>query len=282
MNRQIIGLSVTLLCYSFLIPASIAVDKGKTDSSARRAAVAVPVPDSADSAKQKQAELDQTMINAVNEIDGVNVDAEIFKEKKGLQLGDLNPVKWIFKPVIDMQKQVIHLEKQIMRLEAPIASLQKPMVGLRQDMVSVQDEMKVMHTDINNIRSGMKGVDSRLGHIEGQLDKMYEPIVALQEPVVALKNPVVGVGSQLTTLKSDLKELKDVVSFTTRAILLAVIAVGILIVLGTPVAALFAWRHRRTIMEKLGEDTSHKTEPLAEDSDEKNEFGPRSGKGKAA
>jgi len=69
----------------------------------------------------------------------------------------------------------------------------------------------------------------------------------------------------------DLKELKDVVSLRSTLILVAVIGVGLLIVVGTPVAALFAWRHRRTIMQKLGEDTSGKAEPLDETPKEKRE-----------
>ncbi|MBY0358241.1 MAG: hypothetical protein K2W82_09595 [Candidatus Obscuribacterales bacterium] len=226
-------------------------------------------------AAQKQEQVDKAMIEGVNQVDGVEVDPKLFEqEKKGFSIGDLNPIKWIFKPVIDMQKQIVHLQKQIMRLEAPIASLQKPMVGLRQDMVGVSNQMEVMHGDINNIHGGMTSVDKRLSHVEQQLDKIYTPVAELKNPVIQLQKPVTGVGNQLTTLKKDLKELKDVVSLTTTLILIAVIAVGFLIVVGTPVAALFAWRHRRTIMEKLGEDTSGKAEPLAETESDKNKVRP--------
>lgn len=229
--------------------------------------------------KAEQEKLDAETIKASNQIDGQKVNPKIMKDtekKKGFSLGDLNPVKWIFKPIIDIQKRVVELQKQIVRLEAPIANLQKPMVGLRSDMVGVGDKMgevreqlAVMHTDINNIHGGMKGVDGRLAHMEEQLSQMYDPIVKLKDPVVALRDPVLGVGNQLTTLKSDLKELKDVVSFTTISILVAVLVVGILIVLGTPIAALFAWRHRRWIMQKFGnEDVSGKAEPTDETPEE--------------
>jgi len=223
-------------------------------------------------AKIKQTKADRAMIEAANQIDGVNIDPSTFKEKKKkFSAGSLNPIKWIFKPIIDMQKEVVHLEKQIMRLEAPIASLQKPMIGLRSDMVSVQDQMNVMHADITDIHGGMKGVDKRLAHIESQLNQMYEPIIDLKNPVIALEKPVNGVSKQLNTLKTDLKELKDVVSLTTKLILAAVVGVGLLIVVGTPVAALFAWRHRRTIMERLGEDTKGKAEPTDESAADKSE-----------
>ncbi|GEM_PF-1158403 len=223
-------------------------------------------------AAKKQQQTDQKMVSAANQIDGVNVDPEIFKaEKKGFKLGNLNPIKWIFKPIIDMQKQVVHLQKQIMRLEAPIAALQKPMVGLRQDMVGVQEQMGGLRTDIGGIHEQMSGVDTRLGRVEIQLNKIYKPVSELKAPVIGLQKPVQGVNAELQTLKTDLKDLKDVVSLTSTLILVAVIGVGLLIVVGTPVAALFAWRHRRTIMQKLGEDTSGKAEPLDESPKEKRE-----------
>lgn len=39
-----------------------------------------------------------------------------------------------------------------------------------------------------------------------------------------------------------------------HVILVAVISVGLLVAVGTPVAALFAWRHRRFIIERLGKE----------------------------
>ncbi len=221
----------------------------------------------------EQAKLDAATIKASNEIDGQKIDPKIMKpKKKGMGLQALNPFAWLLKPVTDTQKTVIELQKQIVRLEAPIANLQKPMVGLRSDMQQVDqtmgqvnDKMTVMHGDITNINTGMGSVDKRIAHMERQLGQMYEPIVQLKNPVIALKDPVLGVGNQLTTLKADLKELKDVVSFTTTAILAAVLITGVLIVVGTPIVALFAWRHRRWIMQKLGrEDVSNKVEPTSE------------------
>ena len=216
--------------------------------------------------KVEQKKADQAMLKAANEIDGVNIDESTFEEKEGFRWNHLNPFHWIFKPVTDMQKRVIHLEKQMMRLEAPIASLQKPMVGLRKDMVTVENQLDSVDngmTDVNshmkNVNSSMKSVETRLSHVERQLDQIYEPVVKLQKPVTS-------VGSQLTTLKKDLHELKDVVSLTSTLILVAVIAVGFLIAVGTPVAALFAWRHRRFIIEKFG-NSNYEDVPMTEEDD---------------
>ncbi|MBA3995528.1 MAG: hypothetical protein C0469_18575 [Cyanobacteria bacterium DS2.3.42] len=222
----------------------------------------------------EQAKLDAATIHASNEINGQKIDPKVMQKpkKKGFTLQSINPVGWLLKPVTDTQKTVVELQKQIVRLEAPIANLQKPMVGLRSDMQQVDStmgevnsKMTTMHGDITNINTGMGSVDKRIAHMERQLGQMYEPIVQLKNPVIALKDPVLGVANQLTTLKADLKELKDVVSFTTTAILAAVLITGVLIAVGTPIVALFAWRHRRWIMQKLGrEDVSKKAEPTSE------------------
>ncbi len=218
--------------------------------------------------KAEQKRTDRAMLKAANEVDGVEIDPNKFEEEKGFQLKHLNPFHWVFKPVTDMQQRVVHLEKQIMRLEAPIASLQKPMVGLRQDMGNVETQMSTIDNSMGHVNGHMekvngqmKTVDKRMGHVETQLDKMYEPVVGLQ-------GPVTNVSSQLSTLKSDLQELKDVVSLTSTLILVAVVAVGLLVAVGTPIAALFAWRHRKFIIEKFGK-SDYEDIPMGDDEEEK-------------
>ncbi|MDX2104817.1 MAG: hypothetical protein SFY67_00310 [Candidatus Melainabacteria bacterium] len=176
---------------------------------------------------EEQEKADNKMIEGVNQIPGIEVDKDAFKEKKGFSIGDLNPFKWVFKPVTDMQEKVVHLEKQIMRLEAPIAGLHKPMVDVSGNMVEVQDQMHV-------VSGNMSSVEKRLAHIEDQLDKMYPPIVDLKKPIQDLAEPITGLREQL------------------NLILFAIFAVGFLVCIGTPVAALFAYRYRYQIMKKLG------------------------------
>ena len=207
---------------------------------------------------------DRQTIEAVNQIDGVAVDPEKFQEKKK-GIGFPNPVGWLLKPVTDMQKRVVHLEQQIMRLEGPIAGLQKPMLGLRGKMVEVQGNMGTLNTgmgkldanmgklqnNMNNIDGRMRSVDGRLARMEKELARMYEPISGLQAPIRDLQQPVAGVSGQLGVLKKDLAELKSVVNTTSTLILIAIVAIGLLVSVGTPVIAIFAWRHRNQIISKV-------------------------------
>lgn len=208
---------------------------------------------------------DRQTIEAVNEIDGVNVDPEKFQEPKKKGFGIPNPIGWLFKPITDMQKRVIHLEQQIMRLEGPIAGLQKPMLSLRGKMGEVQGNMGTLNTgmgkldtnmgqlqnNMGSISKKMETVDGRLARMEKQLQRMYEPIAGLQDPIKDLQQPVAGVSGQLSVLKHDLAELKAVVNTTSTLILAAIVGIGLLVSVGTPIIAIFAWRHRNQIIRKV-------------------------------
>lgn len=229
-------LFTSLLTISLVSSPAFAKDENKDYSSDMTTSLKDPTEIKQKKVEQEKA--DQATVEAVNQIDGVNVDKEAFKEKKGFTIGDLNPFKWVFKPVTDMQEKVVHLEKQIMRLEGPIAGLQKPMIGVRDDMVEVQGQL-------HGVSGDMTSVDRRLARVEKQLDKMYKPIVDLQKPVKDLAEPIAGLREQL------------------NLILTAIVAVGFLICVGTPVAALFAYRYRFEIMKKFGGQES--AEKMEED-----------------
>lgn len=216
---------------------------------------------------------DRDTINAVNEIEGVKVDPEKFQEKKKKKgIGFPNPVGWLLKPVTDMQKRVVHLEQQIMRLEGPIAGLQKPMNGLRGKMVEVQGNMGTLNNGMSKLDNGMDkldngmgklqgnmtsiehkmtNVDSRLARMEKQLSRIYDPINGLQDPIVKLQKPVAGVSDQLSVLKHDLSELKQVVNVTSTLILIAIVSIGLMVVIGTPVVGVLAWKYRHKIIQKV-------------------------------
>jgi hypothetical protein len=233
---------------------------------------AEPAEEEVEHAAQKQEKADKAMVEAANKVKGVEIDPKIFEaEKKGFSLGKLHPTRWIFKPVIDIGKQVVHLEKQIMRLQAPIASLQAPMSELRDDMSRVKSEIDELQTDITGVGGAMGDVDGRLARIESQLNKMYEPVVTLKDPVVALKEPVGGVNREMTILKRDLKDLKDIVSLTSTLILVAVVAVGLLVVVCLPLGTAFVWKHRRKIVQKLERNKSDTSDPMNESEDSKQE-----------
>lgn len=259
--RNLTFLYIALLMFCFLQSPVSAESKSGKDI--KTTAVSVETLKSNSDHLKKE---DRQTIEAVNEIDGVNVEPEKFQPKeKKKGIGIPNPVGWLLKPVTDMQARVVHLEQQIMRLEGPIAGLQKPMLGLRGKMVEVQGNMGTLNngmgkldsnmaklqTNMNSIENKMGTVDSRLARMEKSLNRMYEPISDLHGPITQLQKPVAGVSGQLSVLKSDLAELKSVVNTTSTLILIAIVAIGLLVSVGTPIIAVFAWRHRHQIIQQV-------------------------------
>ncbi|MBX9671405.1 MAG: hypothetical protein K2X93_27700 [Candidatus Obscuribacterales bacterium] len=73
--------------------------------------------------------------------------------------------------------------------------------------------------------------------------------------LVAMSGPVKNVNSSIKSLTSDMKGLKETVTFTTTAIFVAVLGIGLLIVVGTPIAGFVVWRNRVSIMKLVGGDS---------------------------
>lgn len=191
-------------------------------------------------------------------------------KKKGFTLGDLNPLRWIFKPVTDMDQSLGELQGHVGRLEKPISDLPKPMENLREGLApmsgqldGMNENIRATHSDLKSINSGMKSVDSRLGHMQQQLRKIYKPIVELKDPVIELRKPLKIVEEKLKVLAVDLKDLKDVVQTMTVTIFFTIFLVGVFIIVGSPIAAIVAWGNRKWIMQKLG-DVKEGEDPLAE------------------
>ncbi|MBP7861634.1 hypothetical protein KA183_08120 [bacterium] len=224
-NSIFLSMSLALLLSTVCYSSSFAKDE--SNDMANEMTTSLKDPAKIEKLKAQQENADNKMIDGVNEIPGVEVDKEAFKEKKGFTVGDLNPFKWIFKPITSIQEKVVHLEKQMMRLEAPIAGLHKPMVDVRSDMQQVQGQ-------IGGVSGDMSSVEKRLGHIEAQLDKMYPPVADLSQPIKELSQPITGLQEQLNW------------------ILAATYALGVIVCFGTPIAALFAYTYRYQIMKKLG------------------------------
>lgn len=247
--------------YSFafwlmLAPAALALDN-PADSSPNTASAQKEMSKSNQSAPATKAMKDtvhkEIKAEAVGEVDGVPLDKKDMKpEKKGFSVGDLNPLKWIFKPITDVQKEVKTLGKKMTQIETPITDLQEPTVGLHQDLVNVQGQVSEVRTGIHGIHNKMGGVDKRLGRMEHKLTQIYQPIAELNDPVRGISEPVKRLHGNMVSITTDLNGMKGVVGSMSTAIIVAVVIIGLLVVVGTPVACLVAWKHRTWLLKKIG------------------------------
>ena len=250
--------SYSLAFLLMLAPAALALDNNNPDASSTVAASAqketTKLNQSAPATQaMKEAVHKEIKAEAVGEVDGVPLDKKDMKpEKKGFSIGDLNPLKWIFKPITDVRKEVKTLGKQMTQIETPITDLQEPTVGLHQDLVNVQGQVSQVRTGIHGIHNKMGGVDKRLGRMEHKLTQIYQPIAELNDPVRGISEPVKRLHGNMVSITKDLNGTKSVIGSMSSAIIAAVVIIGLLVVVGTPVACLVAWKHRTWLLRKLG------------------------------
>ncbi|MDZ4836632.1 MAG: hypothetical protein SGJ27_22875 [Candidatus Melainabacteria bacterium] len=250
-SSLLLGFACSLMLAHGAIAAEPTVS-ATTSASAQKEKVQAESSKSTTQAVKRQVHK-EVKAEAVGEVDGVPLakkDTE--PEKKGFSIGDLNPLKWIFKPITDVQKEVKNLGKAITEIETPITDLQEPTVKVREQIVGVSDQVGEIRNDMTGIQGSMSNVDGKLERMEKKLGKIYEPIAALNDPVTGIAEPVKRLQGNIHTMTGDLKGMKDVVGGTSTAILIAVIGVGLLIVVGSPIAAMIVWKYRSTIIKKIG------------------------------
>jgi chromosome segregation ATPase len=258
-TRSMISLSVVLSV--FVLPQTPGLAQNSKASLQVKDQLQSKTSSVSNESLQKAATRD-AVEDAVAKIDGVPVRKP---EKTGFTISDLNPFKYIFKPITDVRKEVKNLGQQVNDFNTPLTTMQKPMVGLRQDLVEVQGKMQTLHGDIDGVHRGMQHIERHIDRIDTSLGRIAVPVGELAKPVMALQKPVKAVDGQLKALKSDLHEMKDTVTFTTSAIFIAILGLGALVVFGTPVAGLYVLRHKTAIMNKLGQKGPVKEESKAEE-----------------
>lgn len=196
----------------------------------------------------------------LNQIPGVNVTAKDLQESEVKKGVSLNPITWLFKPVIRLQEQSVHLEQQIMKLTGPISALQPGILKLDNRIVSVGKEIGAVRSEIGTVEEKIENVGNQLsamrqditamrvelGEIKKPIVDLQGPIVRLHDPLTKIEKPISGIDSRLVLLDKELGDLKTLLSLVLTAIF---ISAGIIAV-GTPVAAILIWRNKAKLLPK--------------------------------
>lgn len=202
----------------------------------------------------------QQQAHVINKVPGMEVSSEDLKEKEVKKDFSLNPIAWLFKPVIRLQEQSVRLEQQIMKLTGPIAALQPGMLGLENKMTHVQGQMVNMGGQIGRVENKMGDVRGQmagmqkdisamrveLGQIKQPITDLKGPIMQLHDPLLDIQKPVSTVGTKLESLDKQLADLKTLISLVLTAIF---VSAG-MIAVGTPIAAILIWRNKSKLLPK--------------------------------
>jgi hypothetical protein len=159
-----------------------------------------------------------------------------------------HPIKRALQPVQNLEGLGIKLEQQIMKLEGPIVSLKAPMVSLQDQMNVVDTSMLKMEKQVCGVNDQMKGVRSDLATMQEDITALKKPILSIQKPLSNLTEPLEGVKRQL------------------NLVVVAIFAMAIGIVFGTPLAAVLTYRFRHKLFPSKVAATLPSEKELAVDS----------------
>lgn len=264
MNRSFQSLTFTLICAGSFVCTAYAQDQtqnstqlAKTGSVEKKAALlpgqnnAVVVDDKITDEEKRQynAAVDEAnkyneqQAAAVNRIPGVEVQPEDLKQKKKEGFS-LNPIKWIFGPVIRLQEQSVTLEQQIMKLTGPIAALQPGMLKLENRMNSMQQQLTHVEKTTGSVEGELQSIRKDIASMHRTLSEIKKPVTDIKGPIMSLRQPIMNIAKPITGVDKDLTEVKTLLSL----ILTAIFITALLISIGTPVAAILVWRNRHKLL----------------------------------
>lgn len=170
-----------------------------------------------EAATQQSNKYAEEQAAAVNTVPGVAVSPEDIKEKPAKKKGfSLNPIKWIFGPLIKLQEQTVRLQQQMMKLTGPIAALQPAMLKLRQRVESMGVQMDGVQSELRDLRSDMNAISSRLDttlqHMKGvdkSMQKVSMQLVSMQGSLKGTYGELQQMRPDLSTVRQDIGLIRD-------------------------------------------------------------------------
>jgi hypothetical protein len=222
-------------CWIGICPPSTAA--GQENELTKRAGSTAKQP--SETTKKVQA---KTTAAAVNQIPGVKVAPNELEPPQVPPIKGFHPIKRLLRPVEELGAMSVQIEQQLMKMEGPVAALHPPMTNLEKHMTSVNGTMEHMQSQVDGVTSQMSGVREDLAG-------MRKDVSELKQPMLTIQKPLVGVAKPLEKLQARL-----------RWVLYAIIAATLGITFGTPIAAMYIYRHKEKLL---------KTKPTSVTADDK-------------
>lgn len=136
----------------------------------------------------------------LNTVPGVEISPTELKEESSKKGFSLNPINWVFAPVIKLQEQTTRLQQQMIKLTGPIAALQPAMLTL-------QERVESMSLQLTDVQTEMHEVRKRMHRISGRLDQTVEHITGVDSNLTKVSSQMGSVQSSLSGTYSVLKRM---------------------------------------------------------------------------
>ncbi|MBU6454258.1 MAG: hypothetical protein KGS72_20945 [Cyanobacteria bacterium REEB67] len=191
----------------------------------------VPAEVAAKDNQSKNNQQAKTTAAAVNQIPGVKVAPNELEPPQLPPIKGFHPIKKLLRPVEELGAMSVQIEQQLMKMEGPVAALHPPMINLEKHMTSVNATMEHMQGQVDGVTSQMSGVREDLAGMRKDVNDLKKPILTIQKPLVGVAQPLEKLQVRL------------------RWVLYAIIAATLAVTFGTPIAAMYIYRHKEKLLK---------------------------------
>ena len=82
----------------------------------------------------------------------------------------LNPIRWLFGPVIKLEEQTVRLQEQIIALTGPLAAVKPLIVGLHGQVESTQKRLNEVNTHLDAVHGQLDSLSSKMTTIDKSIE----------------------------------------------------------------------------------------------------------------
>jgi chromosome segregation ATPase len=154
----------------------------------------------------------------INTVPGVNLAPDELKEKPEKQGFSLNPIKWIFAPVIKLQEQSVRLQQQILKLTGPIAALQPAMLNLQTRVENVGKEMGAVFREMHDVHGQLSGVSDRIEQTNVQMKDIAGKLQTTDKHMQRIDSNMDTISAQMSSIQSSLRGTYSVLKTMSPAL----------------------------------------------------------------
>lgn len=200
------------------------------------------------SAKQKQE--NNAAAQSINKVPGIHIEGkDLQPPAEDPEIKGFHPIKRLMAPVIRLGKGTVQLQQQVMKLEGPIGGLEPAMNSLSTKLHNVGSRLGTLDKSLVCMEEHIVNLDSQMTGIRKDLGLMEADVEGLSGPLQSVLQPLTNVHGPLEEMTAALSEMKGMITMA----LFAIIALTVGIVFGTPLAAVFIYKHRRKIFPYIEE-----------------------------
>lgn len=200
------------------------------------------------SSKQKQENSEAAQ--AINKVPGIHIEGkDLQPPAEDPEIKGFHPIKRLMAPVIRLGKGTVQLQQQVMKLEGPIGGLEPAMNSLSKKLHKVGSRLGTLDKHLVCMEEHIVNLDTQMTGIRKDLGLMEADVEGLSGPLQSVLQPLTNVHGPLEEMTGALSEMKGMITMA----LFAIIALTVDIVFGTPLAAVFIYKHRRKIFPYMKE-----------------------------